>query len=107
MDAARPWTRPAGVPLRAPLHPGRFLELHCLRPLHLTQLQAARLLGMSRQRVNEIVQGRRGMSADTAVRCALVFGIDTAFWLGLQARWDSFRAWNRLRRSARRQPASH
>lgn len=102
MEAARSWIRPAGVPVRVPPHPGRFLDLHCLRPLHLTQLQASRLLGMSRRRVNEIVQGRRGITADTAVRCALVFGIDSAFWLALQANWDSFRAWDQLRRRVRR-----
>lgn len=95
------WIKPAGVPVRVPPHPGRFLERNCLRPLRLTQGDAARLLGMSRRRVNEIVQGRRSISADTAVRCALVFGIDTGFWLALQANWDSFRAWNQLRRRTR------
>ncbi|MDE2604353.1 MAG: HigA family addiction module antidote protein [Burkholderiales bacterium] len=93
------WTRPPGVPVRVPPHPGRFLERNCLRPLRLTQVEAARLLGMSRRRVHEIVQGQRGISADTAVRCALMFGIDTAFWLALQANWDSFRAWDQLRRA--------
>lgn len=92
--------RPAGISARAPRHPGRFLERNCLAPLRMTQLEAAQLLGMSRRRVNEIVQGRRGISPDTAVRFAVVFGIDTAFWLALQANWDSFRAWKQICRHA-------
>ena len=77
--AARPWHLPQGVPLRAPEHPGRFLERQFLKPLKLTQGQAARLLGVSRRRLNEIVVGRRSLSPDTALRCALAFGLDAGF----------------------------
>lgn len=90
---------PAGVPLRNPQHPGRFLERHFLLPLALSQTEAARLLGVSRRRLNEIIQGHRSMTPDTAIRCALVFGTDTLFWLALQSRWDSFHAWKLLRSS--------
>ena len=90
---------PAGVPLRSPQHPGRFLEKNFLLPLSLTQTDAARLLGVSRRRLNEIVQGHRGITPDTAIRCAVVFGTDALFWLALQSRWDSFHAWKSLRQS--------
>jgi addiction module HigA family antidote len=96
-DAGQAWRQPVGVPLRLPLHPGRFLERQFLKPLQLTQGQAARLLGVSRRRLNEIVVGRRGLSPDTALRCALAFGLDASFWLALQSRWDSFQAWKAWR----------
>lgn len=91
------WTRPPrGVPLRAPTHPGRLLARTCLEPLHLNQSEAARLLGMSRRRLHELVHGQRAMSPDTAIRCARLFRIDAGFWLTQQAAWDSFHAWKRL-----------
>jgi addiction module HigA family antidote len=79
------------------MHPGRFLERQFLKPLNLTQGQAARLLGVSRRRLNEIVVGRRSLSADTALRCAMAFGLDASFWMAQQSRWDSFQAWKAWR----------
>ncbi|GAP38817.1 HigA protein [Piscinibacter sakaiensis] len=90
------------MPLRLPQHPGRFLQRQCLAPLGLTQTEAARVLGISRRRVNEIVQGHRGISPDTAIRCALAFGVGAEFWLGLQSAWDVYHGWQRLRRVALR-----
>lgn len=89
--------RPRGVPARAPLHPGRFLQKHYLGPLGMTQTDTARLLGMSRRRLNEILQGKRGITPDTAIRCALAFRADVSFWLALQTAWDSFHAWKQVR----------
>jgi addiction module HigA family antidote len=90
---------PAGVPIRHPTHPGRFLERHFLRPLSLSQTRAAQLLGVSRRRVNELTLGQRAMSADTAIRCSIAFGVRADFWLALQANWDSFHAWRAMRAS--------
>jgi antitoxin HigA-1 len=87
---------PKGVPSRAPVHPGRLLARTCLAPLGLSQSEAARVLGLSRRRLHELVHGQRAMSPDTAIRCARQFGIDAAFWLSHQAAWDSFHAWKRL-----------
>lgn len=98
-----PTMRPAGVPLRTPQHPGRFLEHNFLKPLAMTQTEAARVLGISRRRVNEIIMGHRNMSPDTAVRCALAFGLPASAWLALQSEWDSFHAWKSLRRALQRQ----
>jgi len=94
--------RPAGVPLRAPRHPGVLLQRYCLDPLALSQSEAARLLGMSRRRLHELVHGQRTMTPDTAIRCARRFGIEVGFWLTQQAAWDSFQAWKR-----QSPPASH
>jgi addiction module HigA family antidote len=93
-----PQRPPAGVPLRRPRHPGRFLERHYLRPLALSQSEAARRLGISRRRLHEIVQGQRGISPDTAIRFTLAFGLPVTQWLALQAHWDSHQAWRALRR---------
>ena len=88
---------PPGVPPRAPWHPGHFLNRNYLAPMGLSQSDAARLLGVSRRRLHELVQGQRRMTPDTAIRCALVFRSDATFWLALQAAWDSFHAWKLLR----------
>lgn len=98
-DQRAPVSAPAGVPRRVPLHPGRFLERHYLQPLALTQTEAARRLGVSRRRVNELVQGRRAMTPDTAIRCAQLFGLPAADWLAMQSEWDSYAAWKRLRQA--------
>jgi addiction module HigA family antidote len=95
-----PWRaplRPAGVPARTPWHPGRFLARHYLTPLGLSQVQTARLLGLSRRRLHEVLHGQRAMTPDTAVRCAIVFHTDASFWLALQSAWDSFHVWQGLR----------
>lgn len=81
---------------RRPMHPGHFLETRFLRPTNLTQDELARRLGISRRRVNELVRGRRGVSADTALRLALCFGLEAEFWLRLQAAWDAHVAWRRF-----------
>lgn len=92
-----PISAPAGVPQRAPLHPGRFLERHYLEPLAMSQTEAARRLGISRRRLNELIVGRRNMSPDTALRCAMTFGLPANQWLALQSEWDSYHAWKSLR----------
>ncbi|MBL8487694.1 MAG: HigA family addiction module antidote protein [Rhodocyclaceae bacterium] len=86
--APHPGPRPFPSARRRPPHPGRFLDEHYLGPLRITQDSLARALGVSRRRVNEIVRGRRGLTPDTAIRLAHVFGGDPAFWLNLQAAWD-------------------
>lgn len=90
---------PPGVPRRLPTHPGRFLARHYLEPLGWSQTDAARRLGISRQRLNELVQGHRAMTPDTAIRCALAFGLPASTWLQLQAQWDSFVVWKALCRA--------
>jgi addiction module HigA family antidote len=83
--------RPLGAG-RRPQHPGHFLETRFLKPLALSQEALARALGISRRRVNEIVNGRRGLTADTALRLARYFNTGPELWLHLQAAWDLHRA---------------
>ena len=90
----RPRPKVAGRPRsrREPVHPGYFLDTRYLKPLRLTQLALADALGISRRRVNELIRGKRGISADTAVRLAAYFRNEPEFWLQLQLAWDVHRA---------------
>lgn len=81
---------------RAPVHPGYFLESRFLKPLAITQQALAQALGISRRRVNELIRGHRGITADTAVRLAMYFGNDASFWMQLQTDWDLHEAAKRL-----------
>lgn len=92
-----PIATPAGIRSRQPVHPGRFLDRHYLTPLGISQTDAARRLGVSRRRVNELVLGKRAMSPDTAIRCAQAFGLPAASWLAMQAEWDAWQAWQAMR----------
>jgi addiction module HigA family antidote len=99
MVVEAPVQAPVGIPCRRPQHPGRFLDRHYLKPLAVTQSALARELGVSRRRINELVQGKRAMSADTAIRCARRFGLPAADWLAMQAEWDAWQTWQQLRRA--------
>ncbi len=81
---------------RTPPHPGYFLDTRFLKPLGITQQALATALGISRRRVNELIRGHRGISADTAVRLARYFGNEAAFWMQLQCDWDLHEAVKRL-----------
>ncbi len=82
---------------RAPVHPGYFLDTRFLKPLGITQQALATALGISRRRVNELIRGRRGITADTAVRLGRYFGNEATFWMQLQCDWDLYEAAKRLR----------
>ena len=71
-----------------PLHPGEVLYEEFIKPLGLSQNQLARELKVPPRRINEIVLGKRGISADTALRLARHFGMSPEFWLGLQADYE-------------------
>jgi addiction module HigA family antidote len=81
---------------RAPVHPGYFLDTRFLKPLGITQQALATSLGISRRRVNELIRGHRGITADTAVRLARYFGNEATFWMQLQCDWDLYEAAKRL-----------
>ncbi len=70
------------------IHPGEMLLEEFLKPLGLTQAEAARRLGMSLNRLNELVLGKRGVTADTALRLARQFSTTPQLWMHLQADWD-------------------
>jgi addiction module HigA family antidote len=71
-----------------PVHPGEILEKEFLRPLGVTQYRLAERIHVPRRRINEIVLGKRSISADTALRLARFFGTSDRFWLNLQAIYD-------------------
>lgn len=77
---------------RPPTHPGEMLLKEFLEPLGITQTDLARRLGITRVRVNEIVNRKRVVTPDTALRLARIFGMDAEFWLGLQQDWDLWHA---------------
>src|SRR3954471_15562921 len=71
-----------------PVHPGEVLLEEFLKPLGLSQNGLARELGVPPRRINEIVLGKRGLTADTALRLAHYFGNSARFWMGLQTDFD-------------------
>jgi addiction module HigA family antidote len=71
-----------------PVHPGEVLQEEFLSPIKLSQNRLALSLGVPARRINEIVLGKRGLSADTALRLAKYFGNSPEFWLGLQMDFD-------------------
>jgi addiction module HigA family antidote len=70
------------------IHPGEVLLEEFLKPMALSQNAIARAIGVPPRRVNEIVLGKRGITADTAIRLAKHFGTSEQFWMGLQADYD-------------------
>lgn len=71
-----------------PLHPGEVLFEEFLKPLNISQNQLGRCLRVSPRRINEIIHGKRSVTADTALRLACYFGNSPQFWLGLQMDYD-------------------
>ncbi len=71
-----------------PIHPGDVLQEEFLKPLGLSQNQLALAIRVPARRINEIVQGKRRISADTALRLARYFAVSPQFWLGLQMDYD-------------------
>ena len=80
----------------APVHPGEILLEEFMQPLGLSQTRLGRDLGVSPRRINEVVHGKRSVTADTALRLSRYFGTSAEFWLGLQADYDLDTASDRL-----------
>jgi len=76
------------APIMSPIHPGEVLFHEYLEPLHVTQHRLAVAIDVPPRRINEIVHGKRRISADTALRLARFFGTTERFWLNLQGRYD-------------------
>jgi len=72
----------------APVHPGEVLLEEFLKPLGLSQNRLGLSISVHPRRINEIVLGKRAITADTALRLAKYFGMSAKFWLGLQADYD-------------------
>ena len=70
------------------IHPGEILFEEFLKPMDISQNRLARAMGVPPRRINEIVHGKRTITADTAIRLALALGTSEQFWMGLQADFD-------------------
>ena len=77
---------------RPPTHPGEMLLEEFLTPLALTQRELADAIHVPYQRINDLVNGRRGVTPSTALRLAKYLEVSPGFWLNLQLRWDLFHA---------------
>lgn len=77
---------------RVPTHPGEMLLEEFLNPMGLSQRDLADSIHVPYQRINEIVNGRRGVTPSTALRLAKYFGTSAGFWMNLQLRWDLYHA---------------
>ena len=75
---------------RTPTHPGEMLIEEFLKPMGLTQRELADAIHVPYQRINEIINGRRGMTPSTALRLSKFFGVSPDFWMNLQLRWDLY-----------------
>lgn len=72
----------------APVHPGVTLDEDFLKAMNVSQYRLAKGIGVPPRRINEIVQGKRGITADTALRLGKFFGMEAQFWMNLQTHYD-------------------
>ncbi len=71
-----------------PIHPGEILLEEFLKPMAISQYKLAKDISVPARRINEIVQAKRGITADTGLRLAMYFGLSERFWINLQAWYD-------------------
>ncbi len=90
-----------------PIHPGEVLLEEFLKPLGLSQNRLALDIGVHPRRINEIVLGKRSMTADTALRLSRYFGNSPQFWLGLQTDYDLDLAEDKLGSRLKREIRAH
>jgi len=74
--------------MKNPPHPGRIVRQECIEPLGLTVTETAKRLGVTRQALNNLVNGKGGISAEMAVRLSKAFGSSPEVWLGMQMEYD-------------------
>jgi len=84
------------------IHPGEILLEEFLKPLGISQNKLANEIGVTPRRINEIVLGRRSVTADTAIRLAYYFGSSEEFWMGLQDDYELEEAHSHLKNSLKK-----
>lgn len=89
------------------VHPGEVLLEEFLIPMNISQNRIARDIAVPPRRINEIVHGKRAVSADTALRLSRYFGTSDGFWMGLQADYDLEEARNRLGNRLQQEVRTH
>lgn len=90
---------------REPTHPGEILEEEFMKLLGLSQSKLAKELGVSVRAINEIVNRKRGITPEMAIRLAERFGTSAEFWLGLQMDYDLWKAYNKSSRKFKKKKA--
>ena len=85
------------MPMANPCHPGEIVKYECLEPLGLTVTKAAKGLGVTRQALSNVINGRAGVSVDMAIRFSKAFGSTPDFWLRLQMAYDLWQARDRVK----------
>ncbi len=80
-----------------PIHPGEILMEEFLKPMDISQYRLAKDINVPARRINEIVQGKRSITPDTALRLSRYFGLSERFWINLQARYDLEKEKDRLK----------
>jgi len=85
---------------RAPTHPGEILLEEFLKPTGMTQTTLAEKMGVPIQRVNTLINGKRDMTAETAILLARTFETTPQFWMNLQTAWDLWHAQRKMSRTA-------
>ena len=76
------------MPMKNPAHPGRIVRSACLEPLGLSITQGAKILGVTRQALNNVITGKSGISPETAIRLTKAFGSTEETWLRMQLAYD-------------------
>jgi antitoxin HigA-1 len=76
------------MPMKSPAHPGRIIRSACLEPLGLSVTEGAKVLGVTRQTLTKIINGKSGVSAEMAIRLAKAFGSTADLWVRMQASYD-------------------
>ena len=85
--------------LLPPIHPGEILLEEFLKPLDISQYRLAKDMNVPARRINEIVHGKRAITADTALRLGKFFNMSPQFWMNLQTRYELEKAEDRLRKT--------
>ena len=85
------------MPMHNPPHPGGIVRRQCLEPLGLSVTKAANGLGITRQALSDLLNGKAGISVDMAIRLSKAFGSNAETWLGLQTAYDLAQARQRAR----------
>src|ERR1700756_5689842 len=98
------------MPMKNPVHPGRIIRHDCLEPLGLSVTEGAKILGVSRQALNNIVNGKSGISPEMAIRLTKAFGSTEETWLRMQLAYDLAQARKReskIKVRRQRMPEEH
>ena len=91
----------------APIHPGEILLEEFLRPMEISQYRLAKDISVPQRRISEITQGKRSITADTALRLGRYFGMEAQFWLNLQSRYDLLQAESELEERLEKEVTPH